>query len=97
MYGSLRPEEGFYAACLEEGPFGVTGSCRPRRYDDITTSPRKTHGVERENAVVPPTQTHKGLPTRSWLKASGTPKDRVVGFLSEDPTRTYDALAEIKK
>ena len=79
---------------------GSQATVEPRRlcrYDDITTSPRKTHGVERENAVVPPTQTHKGLPTRSWLKASGTPKDRVVGFLSEDPTRTYDALAEIKK
>jgi hypothetical protein len=53
--------------------------------------------VEKKEVVAPPMQTHKGLPIRSWLKAPGTPYDQIVGFLSEDPTRTYDALAEIRK
>ena len=79
------------------GSQATVEQCRPRWYDNTTTSPRKTNGVERKNAVVPTMQTHKGLPTRSWLKASGLPHERGVGFLSEDPTRTYDALAEIKK
>jgi hypothetical protein len=68
---------------------------RPRRHDDTTTPLSKTLGVGREDTVILPT--HKWLPVQSWLETSGTPHDQVVGFLSEDPTRTHGVLAEIEK
>ena len=43
-----------------------------------------------DRVVAPPTQTHRGLPIRSWLKALGTFCDQIVGFMSEDPTRTHN-------
>ena len=42
-------------------------------------------------------QTYKWLPIASWLEAPETPYDQIVEFLSEDPMRTHDALAEIRK
>ena len=56
-----------------------------------------TFCTRKRGRVTPPTQTHKGLPVQSWLKAPGTPYDQIVGYLSEDPTRTYDALAEMRQ
>jgi hypothetical protein len=53
--------------------------------------------TRRKNVVAPPTQTHKGLPVRSWLRAPGTPYNQMVRYLSEDPTRADDALAEVRK
>ena len=53
--------------------------------------------VEKEKVVAPPVQSHKGLPILLWLKAPGTPYDQLVEFLSEDPTRTHYAQAEISK
>ena len=83
---------------------------RPHRHNVVTNPTRRTNGEdicvsdgdfdrvgEKKSVVAPPTQTHKGLPIRSWLKAPGTPYDQIVGYLSEDATRTYDALAEIRK
>jgi hypothetical protein len=50
-----------------------------------------------DKVVAPPTQTHRGLPIRSWMKAPGTPHDQIVEFMSEDLTRAHDTLAEIRK
>ena len=52
---------------------------------------------KRKGVVAPLTQTHKGLPIWSWVRAPGTPYNQIVGYLSEDPTRRYNALAEMRK
>ena len=50
-----------------------------------------------DKVVASPTQTRKELPIRSWMTSPGTPDEQIVKFISEDPTRAPDTLAEIKK